>query len=95
MASVLIENPCLALIAEAEIEDSPELFLQWLGQHRSDHLHPAGQVPVHPVGRTDVKFAIGRILLPRGEIKDAGVFEKAADDRTNSNAFRSPRNTRA
>src|SRR5262245_51780699 len=91
---VAIEDPGLTLVTQTDVEDFPQpLFGTGCG-HRRDNLHTPGEIAEHPVGRTNVKFAIERICVASGEMEDPRVLEKASNDGTHANALTAAGNTR-
>ena len=76
---------------EAHVEELPKPLLGARGEYGRDHLNALRKVPVHPVCRTDKEFAVDRILLAIGKMKDARVFQETPDNRSNADSFGSAR----
>src|ERR1700733_8026219 len=95
VVAVRLQNPGLALVAQADIEDLPKSLFGSCGEDRSDHFDPFGEIAEHPVRRPDEVLALGRLLFAIGEVEDAGVFQESPDDRTYADGFRVASHTRA
>src|SRR5262252_607994 len=87
ITAVTIEDPGLTVVMQTDVEDFPQPLF-WTGSSYWRHnFHTPGEVAEHPVGRANVKFAIERIFVARGEMEDPRVLEKASDDGTHPNAL--------
>src|SRR5271165_3626924 len=61
--SVGVENPCLAMIAQADIKELPKLRLGAMGEYRRDYLDALGEVAVHPVSRPDEEVSVDVVSM--------------------------------
>src|SRR5262249_32028226 len=86
--------PGLTAVTQTDVEDLPQPLFGAGGGYGRHNFHTPGEIAEHPVGRANVKFALERIFLASGEIKDPGVLEKAPDDRTHANALTAAGNAR-
>src|SRR5262249_19803311 len=91
--SVLCENPCLPAVAETNVQNFPQLRFRLRINDRRDDLDAFGEIPVHPICRSDEEIALGWIVECGREMENARVFQKSPDDGAYSNIFRASWNT--
>src|SRR5712671_55652 len=94
VAAITVENPGLALITQADVEDFPKPFSRAARGNGRHYFNAFRKISKHPVGGSDVKLALDRIFLAGREIKDAGVLKEATDNRPYANPFATSRYTR-
>ena len=71
-----IDDPCLPVIGELNIDTSPEFFLESFGVDRKRDLEPAVHIPDHPIGGGKVASFLPAVIK---EI-DSPMFKKTIDD---------------
>ena len=89
--SIASQNPGLPAIAQADVQDLPELPSPAFREHGSHHLDALGEIAEHPVGGADEELTLEWVSGARGEVEDPGVLEEPADDRARANVLRQPR----
>src|SRR5262245_49079587 len=75
------------MVTQTDVKDFPQSLFGTRCGHRRHHLHAPGEIAEHPVGRTNVKFAIEWLCVASSEIKDPRMLEKASDNGTHPNAL--------
>src|SRR5262249_22360249 len=85
--SVASELPGLTPVAEADVEDLPELFPGALGAHRARDLDAVREISRHPIRGCDEEIAVHRIGVAVGEVKDPRVLEETTDDGSDADAL--------
>lgn len=88
ISSVCIERPRLPPVTQADVENLPEPLFGCRRLHRSYHLNAFREVPEHPVRGADKEVSLAWIGVSIGEMEDAGVFQKSADNRSHTNVVR-------
>jgi hypothetical protein len=66
---------------------APKPLSRLRGQYWSDNFDPFRKISIHPVRRSDEEFTRERFVISVREVKDPGVFKKAANDGTHCDRF--------
>ena len=85
--SVRLKHPSFPLVAQADIQNLPKTLLGTTGHDWGDYLNAFREIAVHPVRRPYIELSGRRIRPAVREVKDAGVFEEASDDGTDTNVL--------
>ena len=81
--SIRLKQMCLYIVAEFQIQDVLDLFLDLLILYREHDLDTTVQISRHPVRTSHIDLLSSAIL----EVKDPAVFQKFSDDGAHMNVF--------
>src|SRR5215813_1630541 len=89
---VAAQDPGLPPVAQADIQDLPQLFPRALRQDGRDDLDPPGEIAVHPVGGPDEELSVHGTVVAVGEVKDPRMLEESPNDRPDADPLGPARN---
>src|SRR5215472_18661534 len=81
------QDPGQPPVAQADIQDLPQLFPRALRQDGRDDLDAPGEIAVHPVRGPDEELSVHGTVVAVGEVKDPRVLEESPNDRPDADSL--------